>query len=118
MDSPTLSPAKQQVVADLRLGEAQVRRAGCSASSEAEWQLRQWFTKICAPRCSEGLSCRFTGAWSSGTLAPAAIARAGARAGTRSEKCEDHLHHQVTRCGSGFSLSFAVYQGISRKKRK
>ena len=44
--------------------------------------------------------------------------RPGERGNGDQQREELCLHHQVTRCGSGFSASCAVYQGISAKKRK
>ena len=45
-------------------------------------------------------------------------ARQGKDRKDEEEEREEPFHHQVTRCGSGFSLSIAVYQGISPKNRK
>jgi hypothetical protein len=53
-----------------------------------------------------------------GVLELGAAARGEGEHRKEREEGEELLHHQVTRAGSGRSLSLAVYHGISTKKRK
>ncbi len=111
---------EHQVVADLRLGQAEVRQPvvahvlrGVAVEAVVDEDARAALLRRAVEPADR---CRFH--------ADVGTARCQRRAGSRDDQRGEQngelarIHHPVTLSGTGFVWSRAVYQGISKKNRK
>src|SRR5262249_21729556 len=103
---------EHQVVADLRLAEADLPQAGIAHVLHA-----MAAQAIVDEGVRAGLQAHQVADVVRRAVEPVASLR-GEHRKRKSERSEEEPSHDVTRSGTGFTLSRTVYQGMRKKKRK